>query len=176
MIKHIIAIISTILALWAMVHIYNLDKEVDKLNRIAKIIEKSKMEVTLSNQNVQISNKKEETSKVKDTSKKKVEDEMAQKLKALRDKAGNLSAFKVSTLYKKNCSSCHGPIGEGIIGPRLIGQSENKILENLKDFKSGKKKNYVMYGLLGNLSEEQLGELSKEIASFQDKLDAANSN
>ncbi|WP_458701010.1 c-type cytochrome [Sulfurospirillum sp. 1307] len=173
MIKHIIAAISTVLALWAMVHVYNLDKEVNKTGRIARIIEKSKMEVHLKTKKTQVV---EEKKAVKVQKTKKVEDEMAVKLKALKDKAGNIAAFKVSPLYKKNCSSCHGSMGEGIIGPKLIGQSEDKIFQALKDFKSGKKKNYVMYGLLGNLSEEQLASLSKEIASFKDKLDASNNN
>jgi len=172
MIKHVVAGLSIILAVWAMLYMYKLDKEVDKLEKIYKIIEKSKMQVSNSEKTTQkYSEKKKVETKINNT---KDEDEMAQKLKALRDKAGNIAAFKVSTLYKKNCSSCHGPIGEGIIGPKLIGQSEEKILQSLKDFKSGKKKNYVMYGLLGNLNDKQMEDLSKEIASFQSKLDAAD--
>lgn len=173
MIKHIIAVISTVLAFWAMIYIYNLDKEVNKIDRIARIIEKSKIEVKLDTKKVKAIEQKQT---VKTNSTKNENDEMAKKLKALKDKAGNVAAFKVSSLYKKNCSSCHGTIGEGIIGPKLIGKKESYILQNLEDFKSGKKKNYVMYGLLGNLSEDQLKSLSKEIASFQDKLDAANKN
>ncbi len=171
MIKHVIAGISTLLAIWAFIHLYTLDKEVNKLQRIAEIIEKTKMEVKLSDKNKIQQEVKQEQKNVKQAKKK---DEMAEKLKALKERAGNMSAFKVSPLYKKNCSSCHGTIGEGIIGPKLIGRSKDYILKNLEDFKSGKRKNYVMYGLLGNLDEQQLNDLAEEIASFEAKLEAAN--
>jgi len=170
MIKHIIAAVATVLALWAMAHVYSLDKDVNKLDRIAKVINKSRQEVKLS------SNVKIIKEKISATSDKKQKNEMEDKLRALKAKAGNIAAFSVSPLYKKHCSSCHGSTGEGIIGPKLIGMSEDVVLQDLQDFKSGKKKNYIMYGLLGNLKNEQLVELSKEIASFQSKLDAANNN
>ena len=34
-------------------------------------------------------------------------------LNALREKAGNVGAFKVSDEYKRKCSSCHGVNGSG---------------------------------------------------------------
>lgn len=169
MIRHIIAVVSVVLTIWAVAHVFSLDKEVNKLDNIARIIKKSQQEVKLAS-TAQI---KKDT-QASNASKQKPKDEMEDKLKALKAKAGNIAAFNVSPLYKKNCSSCHGPIGEGIIGPKLIGLSEERVINDLKDFKSGKKKNYVMYGLLGNLKDQQLVELSKEIASFQSKLDAAN--
>ncbi len=169
MIKHIIALVSVVLTILAVSYVFSLDKEVNKLDNIARIIKKSQQEVKLAS-TAQI---KKDT-QVSTASKQKPKDEMEDKLKALKAKAGNIAAFNVSPLYKKNCSSCHGPIGEGIIGPRLIGLSEERVISDLKDFKSGKKKNYIMYGLLGNLKDQQLVELSKEIASFQSKLDAAS--
>jgi cytochrome c553 len=42
----------------------------------------------------------------------------------------------------------------------------------LKDFKSGAKKNYVMYGLLQNLKDEELDSLAKEISEFASKAEA----
>jgi cytochrome c553 len=53
----------------------------------------------------------------------------SEKLGALRDKAGNAGAFKVSQEYKSKCSSCHGVNGSGeqngkaLMGPKLFGQS-----------------------------------------------------
>ncbi len=164
MIKHIIAGLAVVLSIWAFTYVYSLDKEVNKIQRISELIEKSQIKVKL-NKNVVVN-----TGSSKSTTS-KVNNEMDEKLKALRDKAGNVALFKVSPLYKKNCSSCHGSAGEGIIGPKLIGQTKEKILQNLQDFKSGKKKNYVMYGLLGNLNNAQLVELSEEIGQFQSKLD-----
>jgi HPt (histidine-containing phosphotransfer) domain-containing protein len=148
---------------------YNLDSEVNKLQRISQLINQTKMEDKKINKGVANQVATKVTQPI--TNNQKQDDEMEKKLKALKDKAGNLGAFEVSPLYKKSCASCHGNIGEGIIGPKLIGQSKEKILKALKDFKSGKRKNYVMYGLLNGLSESQLEELATEISTFKSKLE-----
>ncbi len=75
-------------------------------------------------------------------------------MNALKKRAGNAMAFKVSPLYKQKCSSCHGVNGEGIIGPKLIGLTKEQVLKALEDFKSGTRKNYVMYGLLSKMSKK----------------------
>jgi len=170
MIRHIIAVIATLLALWSMVYMYKLDTQSERLNQIRKVIEKSKQEVHIQNkietiQKIDNSSVKEET--------KKEDEAVAKKLEALKKRAGNVMAFKVSPLYKQKCSSCHGVNGEGIVGPKLIGLSESKIYQALTDFKSGKRKNYVMYGLLTKLSDEDLKKLSKEISTFEQKKRAA---
>jgi cytochrome c553 len=164
MIKHIVAGVATVLAVGASVFMMNLDKEADRFGHIAQILEKTKMEVP-ANKNTQATKMKEPIK----TAQKKQDDEAEKKLKALRDRAGNAMAFKVSPLYKQKCSSCHGVNGEGIIGPKLIGLKEDKVLKDLEDFKSGKRKNYVMYGLLSKMSEENLKDLAKEIGSFAQK-------
>ena len=171
MIKHLIAGISTLLALWACIYMFNSDREVNKLANILTLIKKCEIKVHLVKKDTI---KKEAQEEKRTNTATKEDKKMADKLKALRNKAGNMAAFKVSPLYKKNCSSCHGTIGEGIIGPKLIGRSKEYILKNLKEFKSGKRKNYVMYGLLGNLTDQQLVNLATEIGSFQEKLDKAN--
>lgn len=170
MIKHIIALISIILALWASVYMYNLDKEVNKIGNIQTLIKKSEIKVHLVKKKTVA---KEVQQEKKKSTKSKADKEMDNKLKALREKAGNMAVIDVSPLYKKNCSSCHGNTGEGIIGPKLRGRSKEYLLKNLKEFKSGKRKNYVMYGLLGNLSNKQLDDLATEIGQFQEKLDKA---
>jgi cytochrome c553 len=174
MIRHIIAAIATLLALWAGYYMYSLDSEVHKLQRISELIESTKMEDKKIASGV--ANTKATTIKTTQTTTKakKADNEMEKKLKALKEKAGNIAAFKVSPLYKKSCASCHGNIGEGIIGPKLIGQSKDKILKDLQNFKSGKRKNYVMYGLLNGLKESQLEELANEISTFKDKLEKAS--
>lgn len=101
-----------------------------------------------------------------------------EKLNALREKAGNMAAFKVSDAYKSKCASCHGVNGTGeqngkkLMGPKLIGQSESKIYQSLVDFKTGKIENSVMRGLLISLDDNDFKELSKEIAEFQARADA----
>jgi len=172
MIKHIIAGISVALAIAACIYMYQLDKAVHKMDTITSLVEKSRIKVKLSNkQEIKQEISKEQSTKLVT---KKQDSDLDKKLKALKDKAGNIAAFNVSPLYKKNCSSCHGSIGEGIIGPKLIGRSKDYILKNLKEFKAGTRKNYVMYGLLGNLNNQQLDKLATEIGSFQAKLDAAS--
>lgn len=172
MIRHIIAGIATLLAIWAMVFMYRLDQEVDRFGEIRKLIERTKMEVKKEQTTAPVQQIQQTQSSAAEEAKQQ-EDEVAKKLKALKERAGNVMAFKVSPLYKQKCSSCHGVNGEGIIGPKLIGMSSDKVLEALHDFKSGKRKNYVMYGLLSKMSDEQLKSLADEIGTFQQKLEAA---
>ena len=100
-------------------------------------------------------------------------------LSALRDKAGNAGAFKVSNEYKSKCSSCHGVNGSGfqngkkMMGPKLIGQSEDKLYKNLSDFKAGRKENMIMKGLLIKLNDDDLKRLAKEIGEFPARAKAA---
>jgi len=104
------------------------------------------------------------------------------KLNALRDKAGNAGAFKVSNEYKSKCSSCHGVNGSGfqngkkMMGPKLIGQTEAKIYKNLVEFKSGRKENIIMKGLLMSLDEKDFKVLSKEIGEFPARAKALKNN
>jgi len=173
MIRHIIAAVATLLALAAMYHIYQMDAEVNKLEEINRMIAKTQIKVKLDNniqpieqQPVVETMSKEEVAKAQEKKKKELDD----KLQALKNKAGNMAAFKVSPLYKQKCASCHGVNGEGIIGPKLIGLSAEKVHQDLTDFKSGKRKNYVMYGLLSKMDETQIQALSEEIGSFEQKL------
>lgn len=100
------------------------------------------------------------------------------KLKALRDKAGNTGTFKVSNAYKSKCASCHGVDGSGVqngkklMGPKLFGQSEETLYKDLVDFKAGRKENLIMKGLLINLSEDDLKEFAKEIGQFKARQEA----
>jgi len=100
------------------------------------------------------------------------------KLKDLRDKAGNTGQFKVSDKYKKRCASCHGANGTGVqngkkmMGPKLFGQSEEKIYSALVDFKTGRVENHVMRGLLLNLNDNDFRELAKEISEFETRAEA----
>ena len=94
------------------------------------------------------------------------------KLKALRDKAGNVGAFKVSQAYKSKCASCHGVNGMGeqngkkLMGPKLFGQSSEQVYKDLVDFKAGRKENFIMKGLLIKLNENDLKKFADEIGEF----------
>jgi len=171
-----IAVVATLLALAAMYRVYQLDAEVNKLEEINRMIAKTQVKVQLdtSTQPVQQTAPKEEVMSKEEIAKaqEKKKKELDEKLQALKNKAGNMAAFKVSPLYKQKCASCHGVNGEGIIGPKLIGLSAEKVHQDLTDFKSGKRKNYVMYGLLSKMDEAQIKALSDEIGSFEQKLNA----
>ena len=119
---------------------------------------------------------KSKTSVPKQKSDREIEDE---KISALRAKAGNMSAFKVSNKYRSKCASCHGSDGSGMqngkkmMGPKLFGQSEEKIYKSLVDFKTGRVENSVMRGLLISLNDDDFKELAKEISEFKARADAA---
>ena len=171
MIKHIIAAIAVLLSILATIHMISLDKEVHKLDKISALLKSTAMEdKNLGGSKVEHSKQVSYQNKQTTNSQNK---EAEKKLEALKQKAGNIALFNVSPLYKKRCSSCHGVMGEGIIGPKLRGKSEDSILIALHDFKSGKRKNYVMYGLLGNMDEEQIKSLAKEISTFEQKYQEA---
>jgi len=93
-------------------------------------------------------------------------------LHALREKAGNIGGFKVSDEYKSKCSSCHGADGSGmqygkkLMGPKLFGQSAEKLYKKLDDFKAGRMENMIMKGLLIHLSQDDLKRLANEIGEF----------
>jgi cytochrome c553 len=172
--KHMFAAIATVLALGAMFLVYQSDKEVHKVEEIGRMIAKTQIKVKLDTAPMvaqepvveTMSNAEIEQEQAK---KKKALDE---KLQALKNKAGNVAAFSVSPLYKQKCSSCHGVNGEGIIGPKLVGLSAQTVYKDLTEFKSGTRKNYVMYGLLSKMDEGQLKALSDEIGQFEQKLQA----
>ena len=176
MIRHIIAAIATLLALAAMYRVYQLDAEVHKIDEINRMIAKTQVKVKLDNATQPVQQTQVETETMSkaeiEKAQEKKKKELDEKLQALKKKAGNMAAFKVSPLYKQKCASCHGVNGEGIIGPKLIGLSAEKVHQDLTDFKSGKRKNYVMYGLLSKMDEAQIKALSDEIGSFEAKLKA----
>lgn len=168
--KHIIAVIAIGLAAWASVYMIGLDTEVHKMDAIARIIKSTALEDTkLGGQKVKVKPAVHtQTGQTKSQSK-----EMDEKLQSLRERAGNLAAFTVSPLYKNRCASCHGNVGEGVIGPKLMGRDKAYILTNLKAFKAGTRKNYVMYGLLSKMADSDLESLATEIGTFQAKFDEA---
>lgn len=100
----------------------------------------------------------------------------SEQLKALKDKAGNVGEIKVSDAYKSRCSACHGANGSGeqdgraLMGPKLYGQSAEKLYKDLIDFKAGRKENIIMKGLLINTTEEELRSYADEIGAFPSQV------
>jgi cytochrome c553 len=102
----------------------------------------------------------------------------AEELSALREKAGNIGGFKVSDAYKSKCASCHGVDGSGmqygkkLMGPKLFGQSADALYKKLEDFKSGRKENMVMKGLLLHMNKDDLRKFADEIGEFPARAEA----
>ncbi len=176
MIRNIIALIGFVVTLGTFWYLYQVDVEVDSMGKVKEIFRKSDLLVELgkksANSGTLETGGSAPLTSINDSSSSSKENEADDKLKALREKAGNVGGFKVSQLYKIKCSSCHGYNGEGGVGPKIIGLQYDDISKKLADFKSGAKKNYVMYGLLQNLKDEELNSLAKEISEFSDRAKA----
>ena len=65
------------------------------------------------------------------------------------------------------CASCHGADGNSTINtnPRLAGQYESYLLQSLRQYKSGKRKNPIMAGFVAPLSDEDMQDLAAYFAS-----------
>ncbi|WP_072681537.1 c-type cytochrome [Arcobacter sp. LA11] len=159
--KNIIAIISTVIVVGLMAYTFSNGRAFQG-GEAAKFFGDIKVD-----NNAQVNSQPAENENLEDD-----------KIRALRDKAGNNSSFQVSNAYKSKCASCHGVDGSGLqngkklMGPGLIGQSEEKLYTDLVEFKAGRKENLIMKGLLINLSDEDLKEYAKEISQFKARRDA----
>lgn len=159
--KNIIVGIITFVILGAMVYTITQGTAFQG-GHAAKIIENvSKTQNTVSQKNTQAPTEKNDR------------DIETEKIKAIKDKAGNASTFKVSDNYKRKCASCHGVTGEGAVGLPLFGQSAEQIHAKLLEFKSGKRDNPIMKSAISNLNDDDFKELSTEIGEFKARAEAA---
>lgn len=74
------------------------------------------------------------------------------------------------------CAACHGPTGNGMPGqeqnPKLGGQYESFIVQALKDYRSGERKNAIMSGFAGGLTIAQIEALAAYFSSQEGDLSA----
>jgi cytochrome c553 len=72
------------------------------------------------------------------------------------------------------CASCHGKLGnaDNPAFPRLAGQYESYIAQALKEYRSGERNNAIMAGFAGNLSIEDIRDLSAWYAQQEGDLSA----
>lgn len=77
--------------------------------------------------------------------------------------------FGQSVAYDTNCASCHGVKGnESLAGnPLIVGLSEAKTSQMLKDYKSGKLKGDTMNGIAAGLSDADITSISKFVGTFK---------
>ncbi|GGC09909.1 cytochrome c4 [Marinobacterium zhoushanense] len=73
------------------------------------------------------------------------------------------------------CAACHGADGNSLAPnfPKLAGQNESYLLKQLKDIKAGDRTVLEMTGMLTNLSEEDLADISAFFASQKIQLGQA---
>lgn len=74
------------------------------------------------------------------------------------------------------CGACHGPDGNSMAPnfPKLAGQGERYLNKQLHDIKSGKRQVLEMTGLLTNLSDQDLADISAYFASQKGSVGAAD--
>ena len=77
---------------------------------------------------------------------------------------------ELSKKFKVKCSACHSDYANGVIGPSLLAKSSDEIFSAIADFKSGKKSNPLMDGLIDHMEESEIRELADEIYAFNQKL------
>jgi cytochrome c553 len=77
---------------------------------------------------------------------------------------GNANAGKAKSTA---CAACHGPDGNSTSSmfPKLAGQHPDYLLQALKSYKSGKRKNAIMNGQAANLSEADMADLAEYFGS-----------
>ena len=79
--------------------------------------------------------------------------------------AGNAGAGKAKSA---TCAGCHGASGEGKApNPKLAGMAEDKFIQAMKDYKSGKKPNPVMKTFATQVKDEDLADLAAYYASLK---------
>ena len=83
-----------------------------------------------------------------------------------------------ATIVATVCSACHGADGNSVIttNPRLAGQHPEYLIKQLRNFKSGERKNPVMSGIAATLSDEDMVGLAHYFGSQKAKGSNAKEN
>jgi len=78
---------------------------------------------------------------------------------------------KGAASYGQVCAACHAADGNSVIGanPKLAGQHPEYLVKQLQEFKSGKRANAVMSGMVASLSDDDMRNISYWLASKQAK-------
>ena len=87
--------------------------------------------------------------------------------------AGDVSAGKGKSA---TCAACHGADGNSPMAsfPKIAGQGEAYLLKQMKEFKSGARKNAMMAPMVAALSEQDMADLAAYFASNTSSAAAAS--
>ena len=84
---------------------------------------------------------------------------------ATAEAVGNVEAGKAKAAA---CVGCHGANGQGVPpNPALKGKTENELVEAMKDYKSGKRKNAVMKAFAAPLNDQDVENLAAYYAALK---------
>jgi cytochrome c553 len=79
--------------------------------------------------------------------------------------AGDAQAGKAKAAA---CVACHGADGRGVApNPGLAGKSEDQLIQAMQDYKSGKRPNAIMKGMVAGLSDQDIANLAAYYASLK---------
>lgn len=79
--------------------------------------------------------------------------------------AGDVAAGKAKSAA---CAACHGANGQGVPpNPALTGKSEDQLVQAMRDYKSGKRSNAVMKGMMAALTDQDMANLAAYFASLK---------
>jgi cytochrome c553 len=83
--------------------------------------------------------------------------------------AGDPAAGKEKS---QTCASCHGENGntDNPQYPKLAGQHPSYLYQTLKEYKSGRRENAVMAGMVSNLSDQDMRDLAAYYGSLEGDL------
>lgn len=86
--------------------------------------------------------------------------------------AGDVVDGKVKSAL---CVACHGVIGNSIVAniPKIAGQNEAYLYKQIKDFKSGVRKDSTMFGMVSALSDVDMQNLAAYYSSQNEELNSA---
>ncbi|TAL72458.1 MAG: cytochrome c [Rhodanobacter sp.] len=71
------------------------------------------------------------------------------------------------------CFACHGADGNGVDPqyPRLAGQYDGYLVQVLHEYKSGKRSNPIMKGMVATLSDQDVEDVAAYFSGLPTKLD-----
>ena len=77
----------------------------------------------------------------------------------------------------RTCAACHGPDGNSAAAdfPKLAGQHYDYLLQTLRDYKSGLRKNAIMAPLVANLNQRDFEDLAAYYSHQQGLVTRKNS-
>jgi cytochrome c553 len=80
-----------------------------------------------------------------------------------------------SAKYAAVCASCHNADGNSAVpaNPKLAGQHPTYLMEQLQEFKSGKRANAIMSGMAAGLSDDDMRNIAYWLASQKPKAGSA---